>query len=97
MKAHLYTKDVTLVLAASFFYLMSPMLINPIIAGFSANIGATSVLAGVIAGAMNLTALVLRPLAGNLTDRVSKYTLTFAGGVFILIASWGMLLRLMWR
>lgn len=89
MKAHLYTKDVTLVLAASFFYLMSPMLINPIIAGFSANIGANSVLAGVIAGAMNLTALVLRPLAGNLTDRVSKYTLTFAGGVFILIASLG--------
>lgn len=89
MKTRLYTKDVKLVLAASFFYLMSPMLINPIIAGFASNVGANSILAGVIAGAMNLTALVLRPLAGNLTDRVSKYYLTLAGGVFILLASLG--------
>lgn len=92
MRTRLYTKDVTLVLVASFFYLMSPMLINPVIAGFSTNIGASSLLAGVIAGAMNLTSLVLRPLAGNLTDRVSKYKLTFAGGVFILLASLGYIL-----
>ncbi|VDG32486.1 multidrug transport protein [Lactobacillus plantarum JDM1] [Lactiplantibacillus mudanjiangensis] len=89
MSTRLYTKDVKLVLAASFFYLMSPMLINPVIAGFAANIGASSILAGVVAGAMNLTSLVLRPLAGNLTDRVSKYHLTFAGGVLILLASLG--------
>lgn len=89
MKTRLYTKDVTLVLAASFFYLMSPMLINPVIAGFAANAGASSILAGVIAGTMNLTALVLRPLAGNLTDRVSKYKLTLAGGLLILVASLG--------
>ncbi|KRO09994.1 multidrug transport protein [Lactiplantibacillus xiangfangensis] len=79
----------TLVLVASFFYLMSPMLINPVIAGFAANAGASSILAGVIAGAMNLTALVLRPLAGNLTDRVSKYKLTLIGGLLILLASLG--------
>ncbi|WP_237757318.1 MFS transporter [Lactiplantibacillus xiangfangensis] len=89
MKTRLYTKDVTLVLVASFFYLMSPMLINPVIAGFAANAGASSILAGVIAGAMNLTALVLRPLAGNLTDRVSKYKLTLIGGLLILLASLG--------
>lgn len=89
MKTRLYTKNVILVLAASFFYLMSPMLINPIIAGFSTNIGVSGILAGVIAGGMNLTALVLRPLAGNLTDRISKYYITLAGGVFILVASLG--------
>ena len=89
VKTRLYTKDVTLVLVASFFYLMSPMLINPVIAGFAANAGASSILAGVIAGAMNLTALVLRPLAGNLTDRVSKYKLTLIGGLLILLASLG--------
>ncbi len=89
VKTRLYTKDVTLVLVASFFYLMSPMLINPVIAGFATNAGASSILAGVIAGAMNLTALVLRPLAGNLTDRVSKYKLTLAGGLLILLASLG--------
>jgi len=89
VKTRLYTKDVTLVLAASFFYLMSPMLINPVIAGFATSAGASSILAGVIAGAMNLTALVLRPLAGNLTDRVSKYKLTLVGGLLILVASLG--------
>ena len=89
VKTRLYTKDVTLVLVASFFYLMSPMLINPVIAGFATNAGASSILAGIIAGAMNLTALVLRPLAGNLTDRVSKYKLTLAGGLLILVASLG--------
>lgn len=65
------------------------MLINPVIAGFSANSGASSILAGVIAGAMNLTALVLRPLAGNLTDRMSKYSLTLIGGISLLVASLG--------
>jgi len=89
VKTRLYTKDVTLVLAASFFYLMSPMLINPVIAGFATSAGASSILAGVIAGAMNLTALVLRPLAGNLTDRVSKYKLTLVGGLLIFVASLG--------
>ncbi|WP_395390663.1 MULTISPECIES: MFS transporter [Levilactobacillus] len=89
MHTRLYSKNVLLVLVASFFYLMSPMLINPVIAGFSANSGASSILAGVIAGAMNLTALVLRPLAGNLTDRLSKYSLTLIGGISLLVASLG--------
>lgn len=89
MKTRLYTPDVKLVLVASFFFLMSPMLINPVIAGFAHGIGASSVLAGVIAGLTNLTSLVLRPLAGNLTDRVSKYRLTFIGGCLLLLASLG--------
>lgn len=89
MKTRLYTPNVKLVLVASFFFLMSPMLINPVIAGFTREIGASSVLAGVIAGLMNLTSLVLRPLAGNLTDRVSKYHLTLVGGCLLLIASLG--------
>ncbi|WP_367294915.1 MFS transporter [Levilactobacillus yonginensis] len=89
MKTRLYTKDVVLVLAASFFFLMSPMLVNPIIAGFSSNVGANSVLAGVVAGMMNLTSLVLRPVAGNLTDRFSKYRLTLIGGSLILVACVG--------
>jgi len=89
VKTRLYTKDVKLVLAASFFFLMSPMLVNPIIAGFSSNVGANSVLAGIVAGMMNLTSLILRPLAGNLTDRFSKYRLSSIGAGFILIACIG--------
>lgn len=89
MKTRLYTPDVKLVLVASFFFLMSPMLINPVIAGFATNVGASSALAGLIAGLTNLTSLVLRPLAGNLTDRVSKYHLTLVGACLLLLASLG--------
>jgi len=89
VKTRLYTKDVKLVLAASFFFLMSPMLVNPIIAGFASSIGASSILAGIIAGLTNLTSLIMRPLAGNLTDQVSKYHLTSVGGLLLLIASLG--------
>lgn len=89
MKTRLYTKDVKLVLAASFFFLMNPMLINPVIAGFATSVGASSLLAGVVAGATNLTSLLLRPVAGNLTDRVSKYHLTLVGGSLFVVASLG--------
>jgi len=89
MKTRLYTPNVKLVLVASFFFLMSPMLINPVIAGFTQSIGASSLLAGLIAGLMNLTSLILRPLAGNLTDRVSKYHLTLVGGCLLVVASLG--------
>lgn len=64
-------------------------MVNPIIAGFSSNVGANSVLAGIVAGMMNLTSLLLRPVAGNLTDRFSKYRLSLIGGSLILIACIG--------
>lgn len=72
MKDRLYTPNVVLVLIASFFYMMSTMLITPVIAQFTHSVGATSAVAGLIAGIMNITSLLLRPMAGNLTDRVSK-------------------------
>ncbi|HJF88022.1 MAG TPA: MFS transporter [Companilactobacillus farciminis] len=89
MKTKLYTPNVTLVLIASFFYMMSSMLITPIIAEFTQNIGATSAIAGLIAGIMNITSLLLRPIAGNLTDRISKYKLTMIGASFLLLANLG--------
>lgn len=86
MKTRLYTPDVKLVLVASFFFLMSPMLINPVIAGFAHGIGASSVLAGVIAGLTNLTSLVLRPLAGNLTDPGVEVPVDFYWGLSVTIS-----------
>ena len=35
MKSKIYSKDIILVLAASFFYMASPMLVTPLITGFS--------------------------------------------------------------
>lgn len=103
-KKSVYTKDVILVMAASFFFMFSTMFINPLINGYAKNLGASSAFAGIIVGIMSLTSLFLRPIAGNLTDRFSKYCLSFIGGILIFIgvlgyiftpsAAWLLLFRL---
>ena len=84
-----YSKDIILVLAASFFYMASPMLVTPLITGFTESIGASAALMGLVGGMMNLVSLFCRPLAGNLADRISKYKLSFAGAVFMTTACVG--------
>ena len=64
MKSKIYSKDIILVLAASFFYMASPMLVTPLITGFSGSIGASAALMGLVGGMMNLVSLFCRPLAG---------------------------------
>lgn len=75
-----YSKDVVLVMAASFFFMFSNMYCNPLINGYAQELGASSAFAGVIVGMMSIVAMFLRPIAGNLTDRFSKYQLSFIGG-----------------
>ena len=75
-----YSKDVVLVIAASFFFMFSNMYCNPLINGYAQELGANSAFAGVIVGMMSIVAMFLRPIAGNLTDRFSKYQLSFIGG-----------------
>ena len=40
MRQKVYSKDIILVLAATFFYMASPMLVTPLITGFTESIGA---------------------------------------------------------
>lgn len=54
MKQQTYSKNIILILAASFFYFASPMLVTPLITGFSGSIGASAGVMGVIGGLMNL-------------------------------------------
>ena len=84
-KQSIYTKDVILVMAASFFFMFSVMFVTPLINGYAISLGASAVFAGVITGIMSVVSMFLRPVAGNLTDRFSKYSLSFIGGVLILI------------
>lgn len=91
MKKHksIYTKDVVLVMAASFFFMFSSMFVNPLINGYAKELGASSSFAGLIVGLMSLTAMFLRPIAGHLTDRFSRYGLSFVGGIFIFLGICG--------
>lgn len=81
----IYTKDVVLVMAASFFFMFSVMFVTPLINGFALDLGASTIFAGVITGMMSIISMFLRPVAGNLTDRFSKYQLSFIGGILIFI------------
>lgn len=89
MKQQIFTKNIILILTASFFYLSSPMLVTPLITGFSSSVGASAGLMGIIGGLMNLCALFCRPLAGNLADRLSKYRLSFIGAGLMALACFG--------
>ncbi len=84
-KQSIYTKDVILVMAASFFFMFSVIFVTPLINGYAISLGASAVFAGIITGIMSVVSMFLRPVAGNLTDRFSKYSLSFIGGVLILI------------
>lgn len=84
-------RDIKLILIASFFYFASSMLVTPIITGFSKSVGAGALLMGVIGGLMNFCALLCRPFIGNLSDRISKYKLTFVGAVFMFLGCMGYL------
>ncbi len=89
MKTGLYNKDIVLILIASFFYMASPMLVTPLITGFSENLGANAALMGIIGGLMNVCSLFCRPFVGNLADKISKYKLSFIGAVLMTFASVG--------
>ena len=81
----IYTRDVILVMAASFFFMFSTMLVTPLINGYALTLGVSAVIAGIITGSMSVVSLFLRPIAGNITDRFSKYRLSCIAGVLIFI------------
>lgn len=85
----LFTKDTVLVMVATFLFQFSTMAVNPLINGYARNLGASSAFAGIIVGVMNIVSMILRPVAGNLTDRISKYRLTFFGGSICFIGTLG--------
>ncbi|RMC50472.1 MFS transporter [Lactobacillus sp. ESL0263] len=88
----IYTKDVILVMAASFFFMFSTMFVNPLINGYAKSLGASSAFAGIIVGIMSIASMFLRPIAGNLTDKLSKYCLSLIGGILIVIGVIGYVL-----
>ena len=85
----LLTRDAVVILAATFCYLTSMMLANPLIAGFAATLGAGAVLMGFLTASMNVCSLVVRPFAGNLTDRLPKRGLAAAGAALMCVTAVG--------
>lgn len=82
----LITRNMALVMLATFCFMSSNMLANPIVAGYAESLGASGMLMGVVAGSMSFISLFCRPIAGNLSDRTSKRTLVTAGTVLYFTA-----------
>lgn len=81
-----------LVMVATFLYQVSVMSVNPLINGYAHHLGASATFAGIIVGIMSIVSMFLRPVAGNLTDRLSKYQLTMIGGILCSVGNVGYLI-----
>lgn len=62
-----------------FFCNSCPMMVTPIIVGFTGRLGGTAFLMGLIGGLMNISSLLFRPFAGNFADRFKKYNFVLFG------------------
>ena len=92
IKERYLTRDIVLVLAASFFFMASPMMVTPLITGFTESLGASAAIMGLMGGIMNLCSLFCRPFVGNLADKISKYHVAFIGSALMTLASVGYVL-----
>lgn len=92
MIARLFTRDISLVFAASFFYMSCSFIATPLIAGFSESLGAGAVFMGIIGATFNTVALFSRPFVGNLADRLSRAHLSSIGAALMLVGSAGYVL-----
>ena len=89
MKSSVYNRNIILILAASFCYMACPMMVTPLITGYAGVLGAGGIIMGLIGGLMNICSLVMRPVAGNLSDRTSKYKLSILGATCMFVACIG--------
>lgn len=89
MDSRVWNRDIILLLAASFFYMESPMLVTPLITGFSESLGAGAAVMGLVGGLTNLCSLFFQPFFGNLVDRMSKHKLSTVGTLFLVVACVG--------
>lgn len=85
----LFTRDISLVFAASFFYMSCSFIATPLIAGFSESLGAGTLFMSVIGATFNTVALLSRPFVGNLADKLSRYKLSSIGALLMLIGCLG--------
>ncbi|NTU88944.1 MAG: MFS transporter, partial [Actinobacteria bacterium] len=79
----IYLLIIATVVSTSFYMTM------PIIAKYSMMLGASLSLAGVIAGLFSLTALLIRPIGGFISDRFSKKYIIVCSTFLMCIAALG--------
>ena len=74
-------------MTAALCYMSSNMIGTPLMPGYAGELGATGTVMGVVSGMMSIVSLFCRPIAGNLSDRVSKRLIVGIGSVLYLASS----------
>ncbi len=87
MKEKTFSKDSILALIGAFCYISCATMAMPITAGFTKSLGGSAELMGIMTGLMYLVSLCVRPVAGNLADKIKKSTLTIWGSGLMLVTN----------
>lgn len=87
MKEKTFSKDAILVLIGAFCYMSCSIMAMPIMSGFTETLGGGGVLMGLMSGMMYFVSLCMRPVAGNLADKLKKANLTLGGAFLMLISN----------
>jgi len=89
MQESAYSKNAILIMITSFFYMAGPMIVMPLMAGFIESLGTGGAMMGFATSLTSLAALVCRPLAGNIADRMRKSRLALFGVCCLIVGSLG--------
>lgn len=87
MKEKTFSRDAILALIGAFCYISCATMAMPIMAGFTKELGGSPELMGVMTGLMYLVSLCVRPVAGNLADKIRKSDLTIWGSALMLVSN----------
>lgn len=87
MKERTFSKDAILALISAFCYISCATMAMPITAGFTKELGGSPELMGFMTGLMYLVSLCVRPVAGNLADKIRKSDLTIYGSALMVISN----------
>ena len=86
--ARLWNRRFVQLLAIEALLQMGGFITRPIIANYAMDLGASTPLAGFLAGMLATAALVMRPVSGAVSDRLSKKTLlVIASSIWLRIGS----------
>ena len=84
--------DFIIFLLISALYYMNNYMLNPILTGYSAELGGSGQLIGLISGAMSAVALFFTPVSGPLADRINRRKLAIFSFSLLILANVGYVL-----
>lgn len=87
VKASLWTRPFILIILVNFMMFSSMYVLLPTLPVYAQRIGGNETVAGLIVGLFTISAVVMRPISGNLLDRKGRKVLLNAGILIFLFSA----------